>query len=226
MSSDPKGGGGEGGDVPPPVAAAAEGRTPPPASSAAEAVGGSKQATPPIPQVAGVAPVGQQKPRRRVPTLVTDEEIDARSARRSVVSPRRSYSGVMRGGKPGSTPPGNRFSQQQQGQLKLYDFLPQIQEENVSKNKDANMFANKFANKSAKNTASAVSQSSCGGVNLNPLSLGGVNLKSTLLGGLNLESTLAGGLNLEPLAPGAAQLANTGNRSPGAGLSRGPTGPE
>ena len=29
-------------------------------------------------------------------------------------------------------------------------FLPQIQEENVSKNKDANMFANKFANKSAK----------------------------------------------------------------------------
>ena len=43
-----------------------------------------------------------------------------------------------------------RFSQQQQGQLKLYDFLPQIQEENVSKNKDANMFANKFANKSAK----------------------------------------------------------------------------
>ena len=115
-----------------------------------------------------------------------------------------------------------RFSQQQQGQLKLYDFLPQIQEENVSKNKDANM----FANKSAKNTASAVSQSSCGGVNLNPLSLGGVNLKSTLLGGLNLESTLAGGLNLEPLAPGAAQLANTGNRSPGAGLSRGPTGPE
>ena len=114
-----------------------------------------------------------------------------------------------------------RFSQQQQGQLKLYDFfLPQIQEENVSKNKDANMFANKFANKSAKNTASAVSQSSCGGVNLNPLSLGGVNLKSTLLGGLNLESTLAGGLNLEPLALGAAQLANTGNRSPGAGLSR------
>ena len=150
MNSDPKGGGGEGGDVPPPGAAAAEGRTPPPANSAAEAVGGSKQATPPA-QVAGVAPVGQQKPRRRVPTLVTDEEMDARSARRSVVSPRRSYSSAVRGGgKPGSTPPGNRFSQQQQGQLKLYDFLPQIQEENVSKNKDANMFANKFANKSAK----------------------------------------------------------------------------
>ena len=127
-----------------------------------------------------------------------------RSARRSVVSPRRSFSSAVKGGKPGSTPPGNRFSQQQQGQLKLYDFLPQIQEENVSKNKDANMFANKFANKSAKNTASAVSQSSCGGVNLDPLSLGGVNLDPHLLGGVNLDPRLSGGLNLNPLSLGAA----------------------
>ena len=133
------------------------------------------------------------------------------------MSPRRSFSSAVKGGKPGSTPPGNRFSQQQQGQLKLYDFLPQIQEENVSKNKDANMFANKFANKSAKNTASAVSQSSCGGVNLDPLSLGGVNLDPHLLGGVNPDPRLSGGLNLDSLALGAAQSAN---RSPVTGFSR------
>ena len=188
MNSDLKGGGGggkEGGDVSPTGAAAAGGGSSPPASSAAEAVGGGKPATP------TATPTATPKRKLR-PILVTDQMMEARSARRTGESPRRSYSGVVMGGKPGSTPPGNKYITS--GQLKLHDFMPLIIEENNVKKT-----ANKTANMNANTNASPIR--STGGASLSPLSQGA---KKTAIKGVGaLQPRGTGGQNLSrSLGPG------------------------